>query len=348
MLIGKECFNDTELRAFFDSLGKVGICGITGRQDIVVDFGELESFLSATLGLFAKDASLLDIAAKVDQDWNLFSSVSVGTQILKQTQDFRSEPLPKIQMSLYTSNISRVKESWEHFKEEIRWERRYLVDKGSLSLDAEWDKLLRVAEPSIISPAQCFYRSRIHSEADSSVYSPDEMGAPPKELACSGRANPAGIPYLYLCEHPSTTLYEVRALYLDDVSVGRFELRESVPFLKIADFTTSLSLYDMYSIGAYPMEDMIRAHILHKAINQDLSKPIRRYDSTFEYIPTQFICEYMRYEIGLDGIKYYSALRPKEINVVLFEPDNMICTEVFPVQITTTNIISTPDLSQIL
>ena len=41
----------------------------------------------------------------------------------------------------------------------------------------------------------------------------EEMGCPPADMATAGRANPMGIPYLYLCKNEETTYYEVRALY---------------------------------------------------------------------------------------------------------------------------------------
>lgn len=345
MLVGKKCFNDSELRAFCSTTGVSGVCAITGAKDDVVDIGEIQSFLSAVLSLFTKEASFSDVSSRINQDWGLFSSDELGEKILKEIPDHRCGSLATTISPLYISSIARVKKSWMDFKEEIRWERRYLVDKALLSVDAEWDRLLRVVAPSTISSEQSFFRSRIHDEANSSAYRRDEMGAPPKDKASSGRANPEGIPYLYLCEQPSTTLYEVRALYLDDVSIGKFKLNDSAHPLKIADFTTTPSLYGMYTIGNSRIEDMVRAYMLHQAISSDLSKPIRRYDSSFEYIPTQFICEYMRYEIGLDGIKYYSALRPKEVNIVLFDPTKMTCVDVKRVQVTLTEITSTPALS---
>ncbi|WP_211222764.1 RES family NAD+ phosphorylase [Paludibacterium yongneupense] len=41
-------------------------------------------------------------------------------------------------------------------------------------------------------------------------YPIDKMGAPPKQLATHGRANPTGIPYLYLGSHPATAIAEIR------------------------------------------------------------------------------------------------------------------------------------------
>ena len=43
---------------------------------------------------------------------------------------------------------------------------------------------------------QIWYRARLQSMTE--PFLRDEMGAPPKHLASQGRANPAGIPYLYL------------------------------------------------------------------------------------------------------------------------------------------------------
>jgi hypothetical protein len=34
------------------------------------------------------------------------------------------------------------------------------------------------------------------------VYKPEEMTCPPKEFASGGRANPSGIPFLYLSHNP--------------------------------------------------------------------------------------------------------------------------------------------------
>ena len=52
------------------------------------------------------------------------------------------------------------------------------------------------------------------------------MGCPPNKLTSSGRANPQGIPYLYLSKTPETTLYETRASYLDELSIGKFKIKD--------------------------------------------------------------------------------------------------------------------------
>jgi hypothetical protein len=53
--------------------------------------------------------------------------------------------------------------------------------------------------------------SRILSKSGSEAYKPKEMMAPESQYTTSGRANPSGIPFLYLSENEKTVVYEVRA-----------------------------------------------------------------------------------------------------------------------------------------
>jgi thiamine transporter ThiT len=76
------------------------------------------------------------------------------------------------------------------------------------------------------------------------------------------------------------------------------------------------------------LENYCRRTLLKKRIGKDLSKPIRRYDSKIEYVPTQFICEFLRYVIGADGIIFNSSLNPEGQNVVLFDDQLVECIEV--------------------
>ena len=118
----------------------------------------------------------------------------------------------------------------------------------------------------------------------------EEMGAPPREKSTAGRANVNGIPCLYLCDESETVLYEVRAAYLDEISVGTFIQKDKNKQIKIADFSSTLSLYANYFEPDWT--DLIKSRLLTSVISRDLSKPMRRYDSELEYIPTQFICEF--------------------------------------------------------
>ncbi|MCD7975821.1 MAG: RES family NAD+ phosphorylase [Tannerellaceae bacterium] len=145
------------------------------------------------------------------------------------------------------------------------------------------------------------------------------MGAPPQHLATAGRANPSGIPYLYLSRSLETTIYETRSGYLDLLSVARFNPKGEE--LNIVDFTIHPSIFN----DEQERVEIMTSRLLKDAISQDLSKPMRRYDSELEYIPTQFICEYIRYTTGVDGIQFNSSLHKVGVNIVLFDPDKVEC-----------------------
>jgi len=149
------------------------------------------------------------------------------------------------------------------------------------------------------------------------------MGSPHKTKVEDGRANPLGIPYLYLSKSIETTLYEIRAFYLDEVSVGEFKIKDDEEII-LVDFTFSTGAF--FNVGH--ILDYTKSMLLKRLISADLSKPMRRYDSKLEYIPTQFICEFIRYITNADGIQFNSSLHKGGKNIVLFVQDKVECISV--------------------
>jgi hypothetical protein len=188
-------------------------------------------------------------------------------------------------------------------------------------IELEWDKLFGVF--SKIDIHRKLYRARIHQDGTKTLFGLNAMTSPLREKAVAGRANPHGISYLYLCNSPDTTLYETRVSYLDIVSIGVFEIKD-VDEIKVVDFTQWQS---PFSDNITSMVDFVKGKLLLQKISGDLSKPIRRFDSELEYVPTQFICEFIRYITGADGIQFNSSLHPGGINVVVFSDDNIQCIE---------------------
>ena len=82
----------------------------------------------------------------------------------------------------------------------------------------------------------------------------------------------------------------------------------------------------------------IKSTLLKQLISKDLSKPMRRYDSELDYIPTQFICEFIRVFIDVDGIKFKSSLHKFGNNLVIFDQHIMGCTDVKRVQVSAVDI----------
>lgn len=164
------------------------------------------------------------------------------------------------------------------------------------------------------------------------------MGCPPKERASAGRANPLGIPYLYLCNKIETTSYEVQAIYLDRISIGKFKVLRD---LNIVDFSNHINLFYTYSSteSNISLIDTVKRKILFDKISADLSKPLRRFDTEIEYVPTQLICEYCK-QNGADGIRFNSSLHQGGTNVVLFNSSDATCISVLSREIKNVKIES--------
>ncbi|WP_074572394.1 RES family NAD+ phosphorylase [Selenomonas ruminantium] len=65
---------------------------------------------------------------------------------------------------------------------------------------------------------------------------------------------------------------------------------------------------------------------------REISKPQRRNDSKVEYLPTQFIAEFIKGE-KYDGVGYRSTISDKGINIALFDEGLVECIDVNTVEI---------------
>lgn len=138
-------------------------------------------------------------------------------------------------------------------------------------------------------------------------YNAEESACPPPELAISGRANPDHIRYLYLCEDAETTIYEIRPIIGDTVSVAQFSLQREI---KVYDLT--LDIKDHMTNPDYEWPS------LYNTIGQMFSRPNN--GDLLQYIPTQYLAEEIK-RMGFDGLRFNSSLHKGGVNIVLFDPD---------------------------
>ena len=104
----------------------------------------------------------------------------------------------------------------------------------------------------------------------------------------------------------------------------------------ISDFTESVSIFHPSKVRL-----KLTASLLKEKISFELSKPMRRYDSEIEYIPTQFICEFIKIFTNVKGIKFRSSLHANGNNFVIFQQDIFECTNVKKVKVNKVEIDST-------
>jgi hypothetical protein len=302
-----------------------------------MELEELLDFFSEFIDVFITDdelgTKLIDL---IQQDWEIFAIKADSSKLLNDVLKLIGSEINSAKTRVsYIENIVHCVEYWEILKENLKWKRRFLSDVDTLfdlGWDTFFDSIMELSENKVL------YRARIHDNESQDAYPLDKMGSPPKQNAANGRANPEGIPYLYLSENHETTLYETRATYLDEISIGNFKLIQEQKVI-LVDFTNYTSPF----LNMGNIIENAKSRLLQEKISGDLSKPIRRYDSHLEYLPTQFICEFIRYITGADRIVFDSSLHEGGVNYVIFENEKFECVEVNKFHVTTVSIKGIPE-----
>jgi hypothetical protein len=154
------------------------------------------------------------------EDWGLFEhprmddyrAQALLAEILEDGEIVRQlfSPAPALDADWLTG--------WEKLRDELMYRNRFFPDAN---LDLE--RLALLLSPLLLEPDEVphqWYRARIQTGDTALVMT--EMGAPPKRIASHGRANPAGIPYLYLGSTPLTAVSEIRPHTGEIACVGHF------------------------------------------------------------------------------------------------------------------------------
>ena len=136
-----------------------------------------------------------------------------------------------------------------------------------------------------------------------SVYGFDaaRSGVPPEKYRKEGRLNSISDAYLYLALEKETAIHEMRPSLGQQYSLASFQ---STTDIKIVNLTGEYS-----SLNETPSVTLLPA--------DKLSEPNIENDNRF-YRITQHMAHFLQ-KRGLDGIKYKSALRKGEYNVLLFD-----------------------------
>lgn len=139
------------------------------------------------------------------------------------------------------------------------------------------------------------------------------------DRATEGRANPRGIPVLYLAEDADTVVAELRPWPGQYVTLALFR---TVRPVRVVDCSVDTD-------RSYLKEPRapLREKAVWGAINESFCRPVSSDDRSADYAPTQTLAELFR-ENGFQGLVYRSSCTPGR-NVVLFNQllaDPIRCT----------------------
>lgn len=267
--------------------------------------------------------------------WNIFSDVGEETiiEIVKELSPIVREDAPSLFSGLVgileKYDVEFLKEhsifhiqKGSDFVETIKHINRFHSNLVDTDLLREY--CLHIAKT--IDPSnQRFYRGRI--SRNSKGFTRGEMGAPPPDKAADGRANSVGISRLYLTYDRKTTLHEIRAAEFDYVTIATFKPNTQI---KVVDLKLIGSISPFSPDVDCTALAINREHL--QKINLEMSRTMRRSDSSLDYLPTQYICDFIMSieddngQPVFDGIEYQSAMRGSGANLAIFYPDKFKCT----------------------
>lgn len=216
--------------------------------------------------------------------------------------------------------------AFSNFEKEVKQSRRYIRTQQAEQFLSFIRNTCRLRTRHLSSGrhfwrAQSGHSWRFVEEINDEIpaaFGPDRM-KPLTDSAFEGRANPKGIPVLYLCTNKDAAMSEVRPWLGSMISLARLRITKD---LRVVNCMSSLKREPHFLLEENQRLDA--DEIVWSGIDQAFTTPITRNDDTGEYVATQILAELFKDE-GFDGIAYRSAFGKKSMNLALFDLD---CAEV--------------------
>ena len=199
----------------------------------------------------------------------------------------------------------------KEFTFSIQYKNRNPMDSSVLK---ELDK--RDSNPfTIVKPGTVFYRSRLVDSGSENIgidsvfkgFSKEESFVPPKDRSKNFRASYKYIPYLYVSSSEDIAIKEVRPSLYSFISIAEIYVNEE------------LMLFDLCKTKSPDSDNRNIKDNLLIDLAELFGKPVDIDGNEYDYIPTQYIAEYIK-NMDYDGIIYPSTRAEDEdgYNVVIF------------------------------
>lgn len=315
MFVSTNCFKSVELRAWGSSHEKEETCELTKTNEHVIDITSLSEFFKTLFSLYIKDEKGEPLYTLIQNDWHIFSDDIYAKDIILEALKSTHADIKYDDNVVYLPEIFEPKNRWNTIKKELVSNVRFFAGDLINPEDDQWDFFF--SSNYIIKSESKFYRGRINENINIQYETDKELNMPDKKFARAGRANVYGIPYMYMATDADTVMYECRAMTGDHISIGEYELKEDVD---VVDFTLKPDLFYIFQNQPELFISTVQRYLFLSEVSRDMSKPVRRYDiKEIDYLPTQFVCEFIRRIAGGKGIIFQSSQNAEGKNVVLFE-----------------------------
>ncbi|WP_082060894.1 RES family NAD+ phosphorylase [Pseudomonas abietaniphila] len=313
------CFGDIHLRrSFFVQFShEMGICSYCLSPDQPLLYPrELREQFELLTGIYVRDPQGIGLIELLKSDWGMFSHERMD---IAHAKELLSDVLDdgELVRQRYRPSESAVSDNalqrWDDLRQELIHKNRYFPET-----EINLSRLKRLFDYLLLPAAEVatnWFRARI--QTGTSTFTPIEMKSPPKHLASHGRANPAGIPYLYLASTPITAVSEIRPHTGEDASVASVRIPDG---LKIIDLRHPKRSVSPFMLSDESEISMLRSDIeFLEKLGEELTRPVLPRSAAFDYVPSQYLCEYVKV-CGFDGVMYRSSVGDG-VNLALFDPD---------------------------
>lgn len=311
------CFGDNGLRkniipSLSPDFGDCSYCGTKGIE--IIEPHALFDHFSSLINIYENHPDGKSLAVHLKEDWKLFSHPLLDEAHAKELLGDILDDGNVVRKTFVLSDTYKSESLalWDHLCQELMYENRYFLNK-SLDTDRLGELLSFLALDEF---SKSWYRARIY--ADDAAFSIDKMGAPPKRLVSHGRANPTGIPYLYLGSKPDTALSEIRPHTGDRACVAEFTLKDNLTLIDLRNPRETVSPFLLTDPGE--MGKMLADIPFLERLGYELTRPVLPKSAALDYIPSQYICEFIK-KTGFHGVLYSSSVS-EGINLALFDPVN--------------------------
>ena len=312
------CFSDRFLKAHIAQKSILTeICSFCGTNTTpVIEPSSLSDRFQPLIDLYTVcgDEDGLFLYQYLQNDWSIFSGlVEVKQRELLAEICCGRIPLEKKYLPKIKPVSGRINK-WNEFQEELKHINRYFPNNVPDTKHLEyWFGLLRLQDDE--KPGEIF-RARINKKGEK--FELNDMGRPASETTSNGRANPLGISYLYAASDVRTAISEVRPYKGEIVTVARIQVYKDI---EIADLRNPKHTISPFELEEGDLNNLYSEMPYLIILGEELSKPIIPREADLDYLPSQYLCEFVKH-IGLKGVLYKSSLAEGD-NIALFNDDGL-------------------------
>lgn len=292
-----------------------GICDFCASThvDLVSPSKLRDNFEFLITTLYRQEATGERLSVCLKRDWGLFNHASMNDaniqRLLAEIMD-DGEMVRRPFISVVDGQEEAL-EKWKQFKDELKTKNRFFLKSRTEADNNLLNELLVHLKVKSRDLTLNWFRARINNGAPISL---DKMGAPPQQLATHGRANPAGIPYLYVASDLQTAISETRPHTGEKVSVAEFAIYEDLDFI---DLRSPKGTISPFVDEEDTLLNLSKNLIFLSELGDDLTRPVLPHAAITDYIPTQYLCEFIKHS-GYHGVVYKSSIGGG-MNLALFD-----------------------------